>query len=135
MELDLEEILQMEPMERLGFEKDQNLYSIIKTIEYLEWAYMSGKIKGREYDKEFCTLYHNYSIICESIEGFKGLDAFIQRYQLDHCEAAKKVLKRGKSNYNGEETESGLAARVMDITSKMITANDLLQLEDYYDVH
>ena len=58
----------------------------------------------------------------------------MKRYQLDHCDAAKKVIKKGKSNYKGEETESGLAARVMEITSKMINAKDLLELEDY-DVH
>ena len=53
MEEDLDTILQLTPAEKLQFERDQNLYSIIKTIEYLEWAYMSGKIKGKEYDKEF----------------------------------------------------------------------------------
>ena len=46
MELDLEEILQLEPAEKLTYEREQNLYSIIKTIEYLEWAYMSAKIQG-----------------------------------------------------------------------------------------
>ena len=135
MELDLEEILQLEPAEKLTYEREQNLYSIIKTIEYLEWAYMSGKVKGKEYDKEFCALYHHYSIIRESMDGFKGLDPFMKKYQLEHCDSAKKVIQQGKSNYKGEETESGLAARVMDITSKMINAIDLLQLEDYYDVH
>ena len=38
------------------FEKEQNLYSLIKTIEYLEWAYMSGKVQGPDYDKEFRVL-------------------------------------------------------------------------------
>ena len=96
---------------------------------------MSGKIKGKEYDKEFCALFHHYSIIKESMESFIGLDSFIKKYQLDHCDAAKKVITKGKSNYKGEETESGLAARVMDITSKMIGALDLLNLDSFYDVH
>jgi hypothetical protein len=30
-----------------------NLYSIIKTVEFLEFAYCNGQIKGVEYDKEF----------------------------------------------------------------------------------
>ena len=46
MEHDLDQILALTPEEQLTFEKEQNLYSIIKTIEYLEWAYMSGKIQG-----------------------------------------------------------------------------------------
>ena len=44
MDKDLEQILEFTPEEQINFEKEQNLYSIIKTIEYLEWAYMSGKI-------------------------------------------------------------------------------------------
>ena len=46
MDHDLDQILSLSPEEQLIFEKEQNLYSIIKTIEYLEWAYMSGKIQG-----------------------------------------------------------------------------------------
>ena len=118
--------MQFTPGEKLSFEREQNLYSIIKTIEYLEWAYMSGKINGKEYDKEFCALFHHYSIIKDTMDNYGGLDAFIKKYKLEHCDAAKKVINKGKSNYKGEETESGLAARVMDITSKMITAIDLL---------
>ena len=134
MEQDLEEILEFTPAEKLSFEREQNLYSIIKTIEYLEWAYMSGKIKGKEYDKEFCALYHHFCIIKDSMENFRGVDDFMKKYQLEHCDSAKKLIKKGKSNYIGEETEQGLAARVMDITSKMINAIDLLQLE-CDDVH
>ena len=96
---------------------------------------MSGKIKGKEYDKEFQGLFHQYTINRESSSNFQGLDQFCENYQLQHCDSAKKVLKKGKSNYKGEETEAGLQARVMEIVSKMIGATDLLQLEDYYDVH
>ena len=68
------------------------------------------------------------------MENFRGVDDFMKKYQLEHCDSAKKLIKKGKSNYVGEETEQGLAARVMDITSKMINAIDLLQLE-CDDVH
>ena len=74
MEEDLDTILQLNPAEKLQFERDQNLYSIIKTIEYLEWAYMSGRIKGKEYDKEFNSLFHQYTINRESSSNFQGLD-------------------------------------------------------------
>ncbi len=49
----MESILEFSPQEQAMFEKEQNLYSLIKTIEYLEWAYMSGKVQGPDYDKEF----------------------------------------------------------------------------------
>ena len=50
MDQDVDQILQFSPQEQIDFEKEQNIYSIVKTIEYLEWAYMSAKIKGTEYD-------------------------------------------------------------------------------------
>ena len=65
MDQDLEEILRLDPTEKLIYEREQNLYSIVKTIEYLEWAYMSSKIKGKEYDKEFCALLHHYNLLRE----------------------------------------------------------------------
>jgi hypothetical protein len=53
MEQDLEQLLKLSPQDQITFEKEQNLYSIIKTVEYLYWAYMSGKVKGPEYHSEF----------------------------------------------------------------------------------
>ena len=38
-------------------------------------------------------------------------------------------IKDGKSSYRGEETEANIAVRVMDITTKMINAIDLLALD------
>ena len=32
---DIESLIRLSPMEQVQFEKEQNLYSIIKTVEYL----------------------------------------------------------------------------------------------------
>ena len=71
----------------MDFEKEQNIYSIIKTIEYLEWAYMSAKIKGPEYDLEFRKLLHQYTLCSQAINSF-NLEAFIKKYGLEHCQTA-----------------------------------------------
>ena len=94
---------------------------------------MSGKIKGTEYDTEFNQLMHHYKLCEGSIPDFKGIDEFISRYHLEHCQTAKQRCKDGKSAYKGEETQANTALRVMDITSKMINAIDLLQI-DIYDI-
>ena len=133
MEQDLDQLLHMSPSEQISFEKDQNLYSLIKTIEYLEWAYMSGKIKGQEYDAEFRSLYHHFDMCIKSIPNFAGIDKFFALHQLDHCQTAKQRVKTGMSGYKGEETDKSLAIRVMDITSKMIGAMDQLEM-DYCDI-
>ena len=67
------------------------------------------------------------------MQGFIGIDAFFEKYQLGHCQTAKQRVKEQKGGYAGEETKASLAVRVLDITQRMINASDLLQLE-YYDV-
>ena len=32
---DIDDLIRLDPMEQVRFEKEQNLYSIIKTVEYL----------------------------------------------------------------------------------------------------
>ena len=83
---------------------------------------MSGKIKGPEYDAEFRSLLHHYKMCEQSMVNFEGVDSFIKRYQLEHCQTARQRIKDGASSYNGEETDKNLAIRVMDITQKMIGA-------------
>jgi hypothetical protein len=55
---DYEDLTRISPQEMIIFEREQNLFSIIKTIEFLEIAYMTGKVKGSEYDSEFRSLLH-----------------------------------------------------------------------------
>ena len=89
---------------------------------------MSGKIKGSEYDAEFRALLHQYKLCESSFVNFEGIEKFVSRYQLDHCQTAKQRIKIGQSSYKGEETDKSLAIRVMDITQKMIGAQDLLEI-------
>ena len=50
---DIDSALRLNPSEQAIFDKQMNVYSIIKTIEFLEFSYCDGQIKGIEYDKEF----------------------------------------------------------------------------------
>ena len=75
---DIDALTRFDPMEQVQFEKEQNLFSIIKTIEYLEYAYMTGKVQGAEYDAQFRGLLHQYDLCSNSIQGFVGLDKFFQ---------------------------------------------------------
>ena len=59
---DIDALTRFDPMEQVQFEKEQNLYSIIKCIEYLEYAYMTGKVLGPEYDSQFRGLLHQYEL-------------------------------------------------------------------------
>lgn len=57
---DIGSLTRFTPQEQVQFEKEQNLFSVIKTIEFLEFAYMTGKVKGPEYHAEFNSLLHQY---------------------------------------------------------------------------
>ena len=59
---------------------------------------------------------HHFNMCKGSLMNFEGLDSFLKKYNLEHCQTAKKRLEQGKSGYNGEEADKGLAIRVMDIT-------------------
>ena len=48
--VDITQILQFNPVERAKFDNEQKIYSLVKTIEYLNWAFTSGKIEGKDYD-------------------------------------------------------------------------------------
>ncbi len=43
---DIEALIRFSPQEQAQNDKEQNLFAIIKTIEFLEFAYMNGKVPG-----------------------------------------------------------------------------------------
>ena len=55
---DIASLIRFTPMEEAQMEREQNLYSIIKTMEFLEFAYMNGKVAGDKYDAEWRALHH-----------------------------------------------------------------------------
>lgn len=89
---------------------------------------MNGKIQGPQYDEEFKLLFKQYDMCSKSIPTFQGIDRFAAENELNHCQSAIMRIKVGKSNYSGEDTSRNLAQRVFEITTKCITANDVLEL-------
>ena len=88
---------------------------------------MSGKVKGSEYDKEFRSLFHQYTLCAQSIVGF-NLEQFTNKYNLNHCQSAKLRIIEGRSGYKGEETDRNIIQRVHDVTQKFITAMDVVAM-------
>ena len=89
---------------------------------------MSGKVAGPEYDTEFRKLYHHFNMCKNSMQNFKGIDAFFKEYQLEYCQTAKQRVITGKGGYQGEESSASMAVRVFDITQRMINASDLMEM-------
>ena len=74
-------------------------------------------------------MLHHYKLCKDSIPGFVGLDAFMQNYNLNHCQSAKSLITKEKSNYGGEETDSNMAQRVFAVTTSFMQPIDMLTLE------
>ena len=89
---------------------------------------MNGKIQGPAYDSEFKIMYQQSVLCSQSLTNFVGIDRFAQENELGHCMSAIMRIKAGRSNYSGEDSSGNLVQRVYEITSKMITANDVLEI-------
>ena len=59
---------------------------------------------------------------------FEGIEKFVARMHLDHCQSSIMTIKKGSSNWKGEETNMNLAQRVFAVTSSFIGVMDVLQM-------
>ena len=78
----------------MDFEKYQTIYSLIKTIEYLEWAYISGRVENLEYENQIKRLLNQFKMASETVNGF-NLDEFVRKWSLEHCQNAYKRINIG----------------------------------------
>ena len=94
----------------MDFEKYQNIYSLIKTIEYLEWAFISGRVQNLDYDNQIKRLLNQYKMASESVPGF-NLDDFVRKWGLELCANAYKRINEGQGAHS-----ANFAVLIMDIT-------------------
>ena len=53
---------------------------------------------------------------------------FLQDNRIEHCQAAKKVIEAGKSNYKGEESSKNFAKRVFEVYQALTTTSDMIEM-------
>ena len=54
---DIDALIRLDPMEQVHYEKEQNLYSIIKTVEYLVSPPAISKVLDRTLKSNFLSAY------------------------------------------------------------------------------
>ncbi|KAJ6237371.1 vacuolar protein sorting-associated protein [Anaeramoeba flamelloides] len=111
-----------------------NLYSIIKTVEYLERAYVRDAISSENYTKECGKLISQFKVALDSV-GMKieNVSQWMKNYGMN-CKAAEKTLiEQGVpstiihgNNYEKEQGESGVF--IFQTASFFITAMDSVKL-------
>lgn len=119
------------PDERQIYENEAIIYSIIRTLEPLEKAYLNEKISEEEYHNLCKRLINQYKTISDSLDhSYPGLLQFMQKYSLDiNCRLALKRLQIGitAAEIHGASEASQMSA-IINATQSLITANNALQL-------
>ncbi|KAJ3426636.1 vacuolar protein sorting 28 isoform 2 vps28 [Anaeramoeba flamelloides] len=120
--------------EREKVDNFANLYSIIKTVDFLERAYVRDAISSEDYTKECGKLISQFKVALDSV-GMKieNVSQWMKNYGMN-CKAAEKTLiEQGVpstiihgNNYEKEQGESGVF--IFQTASFFITAMDSVKL-------
>jgi hypothetical protein len=82
--------------EESQIEQPANIYSIIRTLEFIEWAYNFSHIDKETYYEQTNTILEQYKVSVEAYKDkFNGIDDFCQKYGLTDCKYAINRVKQG----------------------------------------
>ena len=72
-----------------------NIYSLIKTLQFIEWAYNFSHIDRETYIKETNIILEQYKNAVNAYPEYKGLDNIVIEYKLQDCTYAINRIKQG----------------------------------------
>ena len=77
-----------------------NIYSLIRTLQFIEWAYNFSHIDRETYIKETNIILEQYKNAVNAYPEYKGLDSFVVEYKLQDCTYAINRIKQGNVQNN-----------------------------------
>ena len=77
-----------------------NIYSLIRTLQFIEWAYNFSHIDRETYIKETNIILEQYKNAVNAYPEYKGLDNFVIEYKLQDCTYAINRIKQGNVKNN-----------------------------------
>ena len=72
-----------------------NIYSLIRTLQFIEWAYNFSHIDRESYTKETNIILEQYKNATNSYPDYEGLYDFVKHYKLEDCTYAINRIKQG----------------------------------------
>ena len=72
-----------------------NIYSLIRTLQFIEWAYNFSHIDRESYTKETNIILEQYENAKNAYPEYEGLDKFVKNYKLEDCTYAINRIKEG----------------------------------------
>jgi len=77
-----------------------NIYSLIRTLQFIEWAYNFSHIDRETYIKETNIILEQYKNAVNAYPEYKGLDSFVVEHKLQDCTYAINRIKQGNVQNN-----------------------------------
>ena len=71
------------------------IYSLIRTLQFIEWAYNFSHIDRESYTKETNIILEQYKNATNAFTEYEGLDNFVKHYKLEDCTYAINRIKEG----------------------------------------
>ena len=95
-----------------------NIYSLIRTLQFIEWAYNFSHIDRESYTKETNIILEQYKNATNAFPEYEGLDDFVKHYKLEDCSFAINRIKEGN-------VKEGASSQVIAIQKMTQYFNDL----------
>nr|XP_002131096.1 vacuolar protein sorting-associated protein 28 homolog [Ciona intestinalis] len=115
--------------EREKYDNLAELYSIIKTLQALEKAYIKDSITAKDYTGACSKMLEQYKVAFRQVKTeVSTLDEFVKRYKLEDCHAALERIREDRP-ITIPDDGGNTSKCVADIVSLFITVMDKLRLD------
>lgn len=82
--------------EEAQIEQPANIYSIVRTLDFIEWAYNTGHIDKDSYTEQTNLILDQYKISVDAYQDkYRGIDDFAHKYGLTDFKFGINRLKQG----------------------------------------
>jgi len=117
--------------EREMYDNLAEVYSIIKTLQALEKAFVKDFVNAKEYTAACAKLLEQYKIAFRQVKHHvSSLNEFVTLYKLEDCHAALERIREERP-ITIKDDKGNTYKCVFDITSDFITVMDQLRLESH----
>lgn len=100
--------------EELEVERPANIYSLIRTLEFTEWAVMNTFINQKTHETEVNYILEQLDTAITAYgDKWEGVEKFCQKYGLDECKLAKIRIAKGKIIAADEKPDISVIARMV----------------------
>eukprot|EP00039_Didymoeca_costata_P018806 m.335058 g.335058 ORF g.335058 m.335058 type:complete len:215 (-) comp17504_c0_seq1:98-742(-) len=122
------------PAEREKYEDLADIYAILRTLDFLERAFIKDTISSDDYVRECDRLIARFKLAKNRVGSDFDLDSFMEEYGMT-CRSAKYRIEKGfnaivETGGQGEDRASNKPRDASECTQAFITLSDAIELGD-----